>query len=254
MPIRILHRRKNREKFLREICENIILPYELSEDYEEKIIDEFENKLEEEYFHSFISLLKPKATILDLACGDGRHTSKLSDNVENVVALDLSSKNLEKAKKKCARKNVNHIKGSMFKPPFQRQAFGGVWFSQAFEYVPPDLRESLLQQLNFILKADGVLFMSAETWMDANITSSITGLLSDFKLYCYWKFLRRKPLIWGEFLYYCTPMGPGEKFSGWHYHVHTDKFTLQKLLNKYGFTIKKMNIKSGYIYLIAVKS
>ncbi|MEM3596919.1 MAG: class I SAM-dependent methyltransferase [Candidatus Bathyarchaeia archaeon] len=253
----ILRRRKAkrvRERFLREIYENIVLPYELSEGYEEEVVGGFENKLEEEYFHNFISLLKPKAKILDLACGDGRHTLKLSDSVEYVVAFDISSKNLKKAKRKCAEENVSYMKGSMLKLPFRRQTFDGVWFSQAFEYVPPDLRETFLQQLNLALKTNGILFMSVETWMDTNIFASISGLLSDFKLFCYWKFLKRKPLIWGEFLYYCTPRGTGERFSGWHYHVHTDKCTLRKLLDKCGFIAKKMDIKCGYIYLLAVKS
>jgi ubiquinone/menaquinone biosynthesis C-methylase UbiE len=234
--------------------ENIILPYELSEGYEEEVIGEFENKLEEKYFQNFTSLLKPKAQILDLACGDGRHTSKLSDNVEHVIAFDISSKSLEKARRKCLKKNVNYVKGSMLRLPFRRQTFDGVWFSQTFEYIPPDLRESFLQQLNLILKSDGISFMSAETWMNANILTSLSELLSDFKLFCYWKFFKRKPLVWREFLYYCTPRGTGERFSGWHYHVHTDKYTLRKLLDKYGFIIEKMDIKWGYIYLLAVKS
>jgi len=243
-----------REKFLREMYENIILPYELSDGYEEEVVGEFENKFEEEYFHNFISFVKPKAQILDLACGDGRHTLKLSDNVEHVIAFDISPKNLEKARRKCLKKNVSYVKGSMLNLPFRPQTFDGVWFSQAFEYVPPDLRETFLKQLNHILKTNGMSFMSVETWMNANILTSLKELLSDFKLFCCWKFLKRKPLIWGEFLYYCAPRGAAERFSGWHYHVHTDKRALRKLLDKYGFIIKKMDVKCGYIYLLIVKS
>jgi ubiquinone/menaquinone biosynthesis C-methylase UbiE len=247
--------KKDREKFLREIFENIILPYELSGGYEEEVVGEFENKFEEEYFHHFTSFVKPKAQVLDLACGDGRHTLKLSDNVEHVIAFDLSSNNMEKAKKKCLlKKNVSYVKGSMLNLPFRQQTFDGVWFSQAFEYIPPDLRESFLQQLSLILKTNGVLFMSVETWMNPNILNSLRELLSDFKLFCYWKILKRKPLVWGEFLYYCAPRGTAEKFSGWHYHVHTDEYTSRRLLDKCGFIIQKMDINDGYIYVSAVKS
>ncbi|MEM3731082.1 MAG: methyltransferase domain-containing protein [Candidatus Bathyarchaeia archaeon] len=246
--------RTKREDFLSEIYENILMPYELSEGYEEDVVGEFENKLEELYFSVFASLVKPKAHILDMACGDGRHTLKLSEHAEHVIAFDISSKNLRKAKRRCMRKgNVSYVKGSMLKSPFIQKSFNGIWFSQAFEYIPPDQRETFLQQLNPILKTDGIVFMSVETWMDQSILASLKEFLSDFKLFCYWK-IRRKPLFWGEFLYYCTPRGSCGKFSGWHYHVHTDKYTLCRLLDKHGFSVRAMDISDGYIYLLIEKS
>ena len=64
------------------------MPYEISKKYEEEIIGEFENSIEERYFHKFISILNRESVILNLACGDGRHTLKLFlSSIYNVLKL-----------------------------------------------------------------------------------------------------------------------------------------------------------------------
>ncbi len=132
-----------REQFLSEIFESILFPYEASVTLEEEIIGEFENIFEKEYFSEFLKELEKRSLVLDLACGDGRHTLQLSKNVNEIVALDFSPNNLKKAKKKCkSAGNISFVRGSMFNLPFRENVFDGVWFSQAFEYVPPDKRES----------------------------------------------------------------------------------------------------------------
>lgn len=67
-----------RERFLADMTENVLLPYEVSQEYEGKDVGEFENPLEE-YFQHFVTLVGPRALVLDLACGDGRHTLSLTD-------------------------------------------------------------------------------------------------------------------------------------------------------------------------------
>ena len=193
---------EHRRQFLFEIVENILSPYEASTVYEEEIIGEFENKFEIEYFHNFTKKLDAGRVVLDLACGDGRHTLKLSENAEHVVAFDLSSNMLKMARKKCSTSlNVSFVKGSMFNLPFREEVFDGIWFSQAFEYVPPDKRIELLTELKSVLRKSGILYMSVETWIHPSLWKSLREFLKDFKLYLYWKLVKRKPLLWGEFLY-----------------------------------------------------
>lgn len=241
----------NRDVFLTEIMQNILSPYEASEGYEEELIGEFENRLEEEYFHRFLALVGEKGLILDLACGDGRHTLRLSEAADYVVALDLSLNNLRKAAAKCQRKaNVAFLRGSMFDLPFAGEVFDGIWFSQGFEYVPPDRRKCLLVALRHILKAGGVLYMSVETWVYPDLWTSLKELWSDFKLFFYWKFIKRKPLLWGEYLYWIAPGVVSEEYSDWHYHVHADKWTLLRLLKRCGIGIEKLDLDEGYIYLL----
>jgi len=236
------------------MIDNVLSSYEIENEDEKEDISEFENKLEEEYFREFINFAGHKAVILDLACGSGRHTLQLSRNAKAVIAFDLSQNNIKIAKQECfERKNIIFIEGSMFELPFPSNFFDGVWFSQAFEYVPPDKRETMLNSLNNILKPSGVLYISVETWLHPNIWISLKNLYRNFKFFAYWKFVKKKPLLWGEFLY---PIGFGDnrdEYAGWHYHVHTDKWTLCRLLDKCKFMIEKINLHDGYIYVLCRK-
>ena len=90
--------------------------------------------------------------------------------------------------------------------------------------------------------------MSVETWMYPSILRSIKELWGDFKLYFYWKFVKRKPLLWGE-LFYRLTLTTGRE--NWHYHVHTDKWTIMKLLSKFKYKLLKMHLYDGYIYILA---
>jgi len=238
------------------MLENIRSPYEVeSKGYAEEIIGEFENQAEEEYFRYIVDKTEPKAVILDLACGDGRHTLRFAERVGEVVGLDLSHNNLVKAKKKCLVKdNVTFADGSMFQLPFPPNTFDGIWISQAFEYVPPDKRRTLLTSLNNVLKNSGILYMSVETWRYPSFLASLRQFWRDFKLFCYWKFIKRKPLLWGEYLYHLSPETVHFDYSGWHYHVHTNKGTLCHLLDMCGFTREEMDLYDEYIYVLCRKT
>ena len=243
-----------REEFLSEMMESSRLPYEVEcEGYVEDMIGEFESLVEDEYFQHTVDKTGPESVILDLACGDGRHTLRFTESVQNVVGLDFSHESLVSARKKClAKGNVAFVEGSMFRLPFLPNTFDDIWFSQAFEYVPPDKRRALLTSLNDVLRSSGVLYMSVETWQYPSITASLKGLWTGFKLFCYWKFIKRKPLLWGEFLCYIDVRRID--WAGWHYHVHTSKKTLCHLLSMCGFTIEKMNLYDGYIYMLCRKT
>ncbi len=241
-----------RERFLSEMTENIRSPYQAEwEGYAAG--GKFRNQAEEEYFLHIVDNAESQAVILDLSCGDGRHTIRFAERVGEVVGLDLSRNSLAKAKKKSLVKDhITFAEGSMFQLPFAPSTFDVIWFSEAFEYVPPDKRRILLSSLNDILKDSGILYMSVETWQDPGIIASLKLLWTDFRLFCYWKFIKRKPLLWGEFLYYSSVKGID--WSGWHYHVHTSKKTLCHLLDMCGFTIEKMNLYNEYIYVLCHKT
>jgi len=242
-----------RARFILEMIENAIKPYEMSEDDEEEIIGEFENDIEQNFFECFIGLLKEPAIILDLACGDGRHTAKRCELTRFVVGVDLSWRNIVKASKKRSIKgknNVGFIHASMFNIPLKSACFSGIWFSQAFEYVPPEFRRNLVNQLWRTLKSDGTLYMSVESWQYPSFWATVKELLSDFSLFLYWKVIERKPLAWGEFLY---RLPPSVEYRGWHYHVHTSKRIISKLLKDAGFEIVRQSLRDGYIYMICDK-
>jgi len=142
------------------MIKNAMKPYKMSETYEEEIIGEFENEIEKDFFRFFFSLIEQPKLILDLACGDGRHTGKLCDGMRLVVGVDLSNNNIVRASTKLSdRENVEFIRNSMFNLPFPRDCFNGVWFSQAFEYIPPDFRQRFMAQLWSWLKSGGIVYV-----------------------------------------------------------------------------------------------
>jgi len=239
-----------RKKFIVEMMKNAMLPYEAEKTYYEmNKIGVFENELEERAFRNFFKIVTEPSLLLDLACGDGRHTAKLSEKAGFVVGLDLSPTNLTKVHRNLQDlDNVALIRACMFNPPFPHELFDGVWFSQAFEYVPPDMRKEFLRVLESVMKHHGPLYMSVETWQDPNPLISVKNMVDDFRLFAYWKFIKRKPLHWGEFLYYLPPM-EGE-FQDWHYHVHTSKRTIEILLKNLGMSIIEDSLYDGYVYLL----
>jgi len=243
--------KERREKFLLEMMKDAMKPYEMSKTYEEETIGEFENDSEKDFFRLFFSLIKEPKLILDLACGDGRHTAKLSDGTRLVVGVDLSNNNIVKASTKLSgRENVEFIRSSMFDLPFPHECFNGVWFSQAFEYIPPDFRQTFMAQLWSLLKPGGIIYMSVETWQYPSLWTTIRELLGDISLFFYWKAIKGKPLMWGEFLY---RLPPTVEYKGWHYHVHTSKKTVNTLSKRIGFKAIKLYLHNGYIYMICKK-
>ena len=142
----------------------------------------------------------------------------------------------------------------MFELPFQEKVFDGIWFSQAFEYVPPDRREEFLASIGRVLKRQGILYMSVESWVYPGLWASLKELCCDLRLLCYWRFWKGEPLLWGEFLYYLSGEKVRARYSGWHYHVHTDRCTLSKLLKRLGVEILWMDLCDGYIYTLSRKA
>jgi len=89
--------------------------------------------------------------------------------------------------------------------------------------------------------------MSVETWQYPSLWATIKELVGDISLFSYWRVIKRRPLIWGEYLYYLPPT---VEYRGWHYHVHTSKKTLNKLVKNLGFRMLQQRLYDGYIYLI----
>ena len=126
--------------------------------------------------------------------------------------------------------------------PFRDGVFDGVWFTQAFEYVPPDKREDFLQALIRILKSGGYVFLNV-----AKVPNECS-FISYLKNYLYWKIVKRQPVIWGEYIYkLCL-----NHYSGWHYHAVVFTKRIEKTFKKVGFkTMKTRYDKNGYLtYLL----
>ncbi len=97
--------------------------------------------------------------ILDLACGNGRHTIPLADEGFNVVGLDISSKLLRIARQH--KNQVHLIQADMQHLPFKEGVFSAALsIDNSFGYLPSE-RDDLesLKELHKTLRTGGMLVL-----------------------------------------------------------------------------------------------
>jgi ubiquinone/menaquinone biosynthesis C-methylase UbiE len=223
-----------RKEFLAKMFEEAIRAYEHpGEEWSED---------EVEFIPIFTDLVGSDKVVLDLAGGYGRVSPYLIKNNNTVVLGDLSYHSLQLARKTILNSNFHVVRMDMLNLPFADNVFDGVWFTQAFEYVPPDERENFLRALKRILKNDGIAFLNV-----AKVPNECS-LLSYIKNYIYWKIMRRQPVILGEYIYKLH----SKNYTGWHYHAVVFTKRIEKTFKKVGFkTIKTRYNKRGYLtYLL----
>lgn len=219
-----------RERFLAEMFKEAMIPYEHPE--EEWSEDE------RELLPVFMHLIGSNKLVLDLAGGYGRVTPHFMDNNNTVILADLSLHSLRFAKKNLRNNYLHVVRIDMLHLPFRDNVFDAVWFTQAFEYVPPDKREKFFRDLRRILKGGGFVFLNA-----AKVPNECS-LLDYLKNYLYWKLVKRQPVVLGEYIYKIR----SEHYTGWHYHSVVFTRRIEHSFQKVNFKILKIREnKKGYL-------
>ncbi len=219
-----------RKKFLIQMIKESMKPYEIPG--EEFTVDEIK------LLPKFISNLKENSLILDLAGGYGRITKILLNNNFRVVLLDLSINSIKIAKKNLSKYLwLDIIHADMNHQPFKKHSFNAIWFSQAFEYIPPEHRSKIIRNLSELLKNNGILFINIAHIMGE--CSLIKYLLN----YLYWKIIKRKPIKFGDYIYKLKL----NHYEGWHYHsLIMSRRNIEKTLKMYFKIIDKVIMRKGY--------
>lgn len=88
-------------------------------------------------------------TILDVGCG----SSRIIQDIPNIVGLDVALYKLRYTRQKCE----SVVQGSIFDLPFADQTFGGAICSQVIEHIPGGDRP--FQELARVLKPGGLLII-----------------------------------------------------------------------------------------------
>ena len=102
--------------------------------------------------------LKPDSRVLDLCCGQGRHSLELARRGYNVVGYDLSETLLAESKTLAEQEglNVQFVKGDMRDLPYKAEFDGVFNFYTAFGYFEKDEEnQAVLDEVAKVLKPAG---------------------------------------------------------------------------------------------------
>jgi len=102
--------------------------------------------------------------LLDLGCGNGRHTLFFADKSQFIIGVDFSFELLKIAKKKCNLQeinNVSYVMADITALPFKKNIFSGVIFLATLHHIPYQKnRLKVLKEIKNILKKDGYCLIS----------------------------------------------------------------------------------------------
>lgn len=101
-------------------------------------------------------LLKSGDQVLDLACGSGILEESLSARVQSVLALDVSSKMIEEARKNHALQNVDFVQSNFYSYPCKRK-FDAILVYDAYPHFL-DV-DAFVSQASALLKKGGRLII-----------------------------------------------------------------------------------------------
>ncbi len=114
---------------------------------------------EETYIKKLMSYIaKPKPLILDVGCGDGRHSVIIDKNDGKAIGIDLSESMLTEAKLLCPKGDFR--KADMRQLSFEDNFFDGIWSSGSIYHVTKSDVKNVINEFGRTLKPEGVVAIS----------------------------------------------------------------------------------------------
>jgi len=111
---------------------------------------------EESYIKKLLFFIsKPQPLILDVGCGDGRHTILIEKNGGRAIGIDLSAKMLKEAKS--LYPNGDFRKMDMRKLLFDADFFDGIWASGSIYHVAKSDMGKVIKEFRRVSRIDGVV-------------------------------------------------------------------------------------------------
>lgn len=103
----------------------------------------------------------PKRKILDMACGNGRHSLQLAKEGFNVVGVDYSKVLIDEAQKNAKESGleIKFIKGDMRNPKVAQKFDGAIILGDSFGYFSDQDNEKVIKGMAKIIKKSGYLII-----------------------------------------------------------------------------------------------
>jgi len=137
-----------------------------------KSYDKISTKVYEEAYRVSIKkakeILEPKQNVLEIGCGTGIITFGVADSVENITAIDISPKMIEKAKEKNKRSDKNNIDFKVadgYELPYNDEEFDVILLFNVLHMVKQPERQ--LKEIHRLLKKDGYLITATDCYGDS---------------------------------------------------------------------------------------
>ena len=111
---------------------------------------------EETYIKKLMSYIaKPNPSILDVGCGDGRHSILIDKNGGRATGIDLSKSMLREAKTLYPKGDFRQA--DMRQLPFDDDYFDGIWSSGSIYHVTKSDVRKVIEEFKRVLKTEGVV-------------------------------------------------------------------------------------------------
>ena len=111
---------------------------------------------EESYIKKLLLFIsKSDPLILDVGCGDGRHTILIERNGGRAIGIDLSKNMIEEARS--LYPDGDFRKMDMRRLLFDNNSFEGIWASGSIYHVTKSEARKVIREFRRVLKVDGVV-------------------------------------------------------------------------------------------------
>jgi len=111
---------------------------------------------EESYIKKLLLFIsKSDPLILDVGCGDGRHTILIERNGGRAIGIDLSKNMIEEARS--LYPDGDFRKMDMRRLLFGNNSFEGIWASGSIYHVTKSEARKVIREFRRVLKVDGVV-------------------------------------------------------------------------------------------------
>lgn len=127
--------------------------------------------------------LKSTDSVLDLGCGTGLVSNKISKVVKNIDAIDFSSKMVEIAKDKALKlnyKNINYIHTTVFNSQLKTSSYDVILCFYTFHLL--ENAQETLNRIKKLLKPNGILISATPCMGESPVQASLFSLLNKMGL------------------------------------------------------------------------
>jgi len=189
----------------------------------------------------FIEKLPIESFVLDLGCGNGRHTSQLLERKFSVVSSDISFKILQIALQNELQKYLDEITGVINADglclPFNANSFDTILSIAVIHHLPTESdRTIFLKEIYRTLRSNGLVLISC--WLRTHPRFSKKDLESDI-------------LAGKKDIYVPWTMQDNRKVIRYYYLF--DSKELETLAESIGFNVQSSTISNHNLFLILTK-